>query len=55
MKMKNIFILNLYIDLIWKGYFCYKISDVLNIFKLIVIDVVKKFYDKGFMENKLSR
>lgn len=50
MKVKNIII-----DLIWNSYFCYKISDVLNIFKLIVIDVVKKFYDIGFMENKLSR
>lgn len=50
MKVKNIII-----DLIWNGYFCYKISHVLNIFKLIIIDVVEKFYDIGFVENKLSR
>lgn len=55
MKMKNILISNLYIDLIRNGHSRHKISDVLNISKSTVIDVAKKFYDTGFVENKPSR
>lgn len=50
MKVKNIII-----DLIRNGHSRHKISDVLNIFKSTVIDVAEKFYDTGFVENKLSR
>lgn len=55
MKMKNILISNLYIDLIRNGHSRHKISDVLNISKSTVIDVAEKFYDTGFVENKPSR
>lgn len=50
MKVKNIII-----DLIRNGHSRHKISDVLNISKSTAIDVAKKFYDTGIVENKPSR
>lgn len=47
MEVKNIII-----DLIWNGHSRHKIIDMLNIPKSTVIDVARKFFDTGSMENK---
>lgn len=47
MEVKNIII-----DLIRNGHSRHKISDMFNIPKSTVIDVARKFFDTGFLENK---
>lgn len=47
MEVKNIII-----DLIRNGHSRHKISDMFNIPKSTVIDVARKFFDRGFLENK---
>lgn len=41
------------VDLMYSGILWRKISELLKILKLIVIDICKRFLEMGFLENKL--